>query len=747
MPGLVLTAGGLSVGLTGPAPNAPGVVAADPTGETTATVTWANDAVPPGNATRFDIAISDDDGETWGEPLTAAASALSKGVTGLTGGADYLARVRSHNAWGDSVWVVSQPFTTPSAGPPAAPTNLQANVLSSGSAGLSWTDNSDNDDGFKVEWDTVNTFDADPQITQTSPHFSLYTVEGLASATQYFAHVRATNASGDSDWSNVVSFTTDAAGSAVFSLTAVADATAGITSTLSSANWTHASATWWPWTLRAHRFERTGNKGVLIVHHSDYGGRLYDGDGAFGFTNETASYGVSSPDMSDAVGGYLQIDLNHDGYGDLAAFSTNSMLNWLYDEGDGTLDSAAAPWNFEGPSAGIHPHLMREVSDKLEIEAEWWTDWPTALTFTRGKWTYNGTTYIETKDTSAGPPSGIPSGTLDEMETYLDDGSHVAEKRFIKFEFIPFDFDLDGTADDLIISLTGGYGGANRGWYLESDGAGGYIDRTSAWGLPDTGYPLIVRQKEFGRPFDCWPADASWHDFTTAAKPDLFLANIPGGGDFGHFRWNGSAYAKITSDLTDKLGLDDSYQKRLYGVDLTNSGHLDLILSRPRQGYCYVFLNDGSGNFTQYTIGRDLRHWDSDGLLIEDFNGNGLPDLILGGDGGTDSGVTSANNARCLSIWQNATTDAGNYLGILIRRTGREATNYFGVGSKIEVFEAGQSFSAASLIRRWYARPDGMPLIFGVGNEATVDYRVTWPDASTTSATAVSTNQTVTVTG
>src|SRR5437867_7426963 len=67
---------------------------------------------------------------------------------------------------------------------------------------LTWTNNSTNEDGFKIERSTgtTGTF---VQIGVTGPGVTSYTDSGLADATTYCYRVRAYNAAGDSDYSNV----------------------------------------------------------------------------------------------------------------------------------------------------------------------------------------------------------------------------------------------------------------------------------------------------------------------------------------------------------------------------------------------------------------------------------------------------------------------------------------------------------------------------------------------------------------
>jgi hypothetical protein len=91
---------------------------------------------------------------------------------------------------------------------PAAPSNLVATAVSSSQINLSWTDNSSNEDGFKIErlqgsvWTQVATVGANVTSWQDA---------GLTGNTTYTYRVRAYNSSGDSAYSNTASATTPAA--------------------------------------------------------------------------------------------------------------------------------------------------------------------------------------------------------------------------------------------------------------------------------------------------------------------------------------------------------------------------------------------------------------------------------------------------------------------------------------------------------------------------------------------------------
>jgi formylglycine-generating enzyme required for sulfatase activity len=91
---------------------------------------------------------------------------------------------------------------------PEAPSGLSANSLSVSRIHLAWTDNSSNETGFKVERSPDGT-SGWTQVQLTAANATTWDDTGLMDSTRYFYRVRASNASGDSPYSNTASATTN----------------------------------------------------------------------------------------------------------------------------------------------------------------------------------------------------------------------------------------------------------------------------------------------------------------------------------------------------------------------------------------------------------------------------------------------------------------------------------------------------------------------------------------------------------
>ena len=91
---------------------------------------------------------------------------------------------------------------------PAAPSNLLANALSKTQISLSWTDNSANEIGFRIERCAGANCTNFIEITTVGANIKNYTNTGLKRNTTYRYRVRAFNSAGSSAYSNTATTTT-----------------------------------------------------------------------------------------------------------------------------------------------------------------------------------------------------------------------------------------------------------------------------------------------------------------------------------------------------------------------------------------------------------------------------------------------------------------------------------------------------------------------------------------------------------
>ncbi|MDQ3259012.1 MAG: fibronectin type III domain-containing protein, partial [Acidobacteriota bacterium] len=106
--------------------------------------------------------------------------------------------------------------------PPSAPTGLTATAASASQINLSWTDNSNDETGFKIER-KQGAGGSYAEVTTVGANVTTYNDTGLSATTQYYYRVRAHNAGVNSNYSNEVNATTnDTAPAAPSGLTAAA---------------------------------------------------------------------------------------------------------------------------------------------------------------------------------------------------------------------------------------------------------------------------------------------------------------------------------------------------------------------------------------------------------------------------------------------------------------------------------------------------------------------------------------------
>ena len=131
------------------------------------------------------------------EIMTLAANAVSFSNSGLSDGETYMYRLVAFNGSGVSAYSNTGTATTGNTSSlPAVPSTLTASAVSTAQINLNWTDNANNETGFKIEFSTNGS--SYTEIATLSANATSYSSTGLSSSTMYYYKVSAYNSSGAS---------------------------------------------------------------------------------------------------------------------------------------------------------------------------------------------------------------------------------------------------------------------------------------------------------------------------------------------------------------------------------------------------------------------------------------------------------------------------------------------------------------------------------------------------------------------
>jgi len=187
----------------------------------------------PDGESKAEVDVSTDDGETWTNVWTQTNEVFHAVTTldissSAAGQSRVIVRFRYYADTQNILWEIDDVRVEGISGSLTAPDGLSATVGESGIT-LEWTDNSDNESGFKIERSTesdsgfekIGSVKTDPDAGEL---ITFTDAEGLACDTTYYYRVQANNAAGDSENSNTANAKTAACQDRLTSVTENFDA-------------------------------------------------------------------------------------------------------------------------------------------------------------------------------------------------------------------------------------------------------------------------------------------------------------------------------------------------------------------------------------------------------------------------------------------------------------------------------------------------------------------------------------------
>jgi len=194
------------LGETDPSPTAPtppSSLTAVATSDTRIDIEWTDNS---SNETGFRIRRRIGSTGEWIAVATVGANATSWIQNDAVPGTSYYFTVTAFNEGGESAPSNEATATTTST-LPGAPSNLRINSRASMRLDMSWTDNSTNETGFRIER-RLGADGAWEEIASVGTNTTFFQNSGLLPGTSYSYRVASFNAAGRSDYSNIASGST-----------------------------------------------------------------------------------------------------------------------------------------------------------------------------------------------------------------------------------------------------------------------------------------------------------------------------------------------------------------------------------------------------------------------------------------------------------------------------------------------------------------------------------------------------------
>ncbi|MFT5141020.1 MAG: M6 family metalloprotease-like protein [Rhodothermales bacterium] len=167
----------------------PSNLTATASGSSTINLSWTDNSGP--DETGFTIEHSLD-GNDWGFEGSVGANATAYADNSLTAGSTHYYRVQAFNGAEVSGWSNTANDTTADL-PPATPASLVATANGENQVDLTWTDSSNNEDGFRIERSLSSGSGFVPLLPSVGADVTTFSDTGLNASTTYYYRVYAFN--------------------------------------------------------------------------------------------------------------------------------------------------------------------------------------------------------------------------------------------------------------------------------------------------------------------------------------------------------------------------------------------------------------------------------------------------------------------------------------------------------------------------------------------------------------------------
>ena len=429
------------------------------------------------------------------------------------------------------------------------------------------------------------------------------------------------------------------------------------------------------------------------------------------FRNETASPGDppvfsagSIPEVTGVTGAY-PLDIDADGHQDLVILRVGPNRLWK-----------------GGPDCRFTDHTDAwglDESDRWTTAfSATWEDGMTMPTLAFGN-------YVDRHD-----PEG-PFGACDDNEVLRPGDGRYAEPLLLSpgycaLSMLVSDWQRTGKPELRISN--------DRHYYLR----GGYEEM---WRLD----PLSPRDERDGwERISLWGMGIASADLTNDGRPEVMLTSmgdqvlqINDGKGFRNAPFSIGTYA-ATPHIGDD-GRPSTGWHAEFG-DIDNDGHLDLFIAKGNVDQMpsnamrdpnNLLIQNGDGRFDERAADAGIATTErSRGAALADLNLDGLLDIVV------------VNRRAPMEIWENRTEGAGNWLQIALTQP---APNRNAVGAWIEVRVGELTRTREVTVGGGHAGGSAGPLHFGLGDAASAEVRVIWPDGEAGDWAPFPANQRITI--